>query len=814
MPSLIHTFLSRAPGRFERAPENAVASGTIGGELTRNPEEWNVYIETSPGSNEYDLSPAEIDWTTLTVGLNSTGSKATVVVRALDASKLTSPGKLGSAHLIHLLDDMNVNCRILIAKGRGPALFESQLDVLFSGYVMAGSASWSDKHQGIAWTVVSEGEEKTRTVQAAQIIGRIMRKYPFREVGQYLNSANYDLIEVDVLPPVFNAEGKANMLDQVLQLPNVAGMRVFAGDGDKGATFWHYANALRYVAAFYASFAGIDVSAFMLDTNDFIGVTAGGSSTDPFTHHMLQKVEGVSIASMSAFEALAALCQAGGLHFEIPRRYGNQGNSSSHYLRVVAPIANRLEERSTRARYMVAPEARDIPRDPPFSNYSGYAPADVAQRNSAQMAHLSADVRVVNTPVVVGGASDFEVTLLQRPGWKPNANLDLDMTGLDAEGKKAKARAALEFWENEFGEDEEEREDNAVPKSKYHTQHPDHSDVAEIGRLWIFPDTAAYMTDASLTASDYKRKQAPWDRALYFSPYGFDAAHVTQVYTDVNFGGGLPRDVVEKWALRRRPYGDMLSRANLQVADLAPRVEINFTDTSPDTAMNVVSGPNGTLIQNPNWIPFTGSVVIDKDRAALWIKEDNLLLSPKLDFESKDGAAFSYLRALIGLDENDNYIGPHLFVRVTCTVRGDQRLQARPTKTQNVLYRERSKVIDLGFDQFVEKTRIRGNSALIDIPESDPKYKDRDDRDKLSEFARSKQALLDRLTVGGDWEANYIETGIRLGDAFRGVEGMAIDFATWPTVSAIEWSKDPEAGYRTKFHLDDLRHAPEVGSEA
>jgi len=625
---------------------------------------------------------------------------------------------------------------------------------------------------------------------------------------------------------VFNAEGKANMLDQVLQLPNVSGLRVFSGDADTGAVHWHYANALRYVAAFYASFTGLDVQAFMLDTDDYVSLAAGGSSSDPFAHKMLQKVEGVSIASMSCFAALAALCKAGGLLLEIARRTGDLGNAIPYYLRVVAPIANPIEERGTRARHMGAAQAKDIPRDPPFTNYSGFAPGDVAARNAAQMAHLSADVRIVNAPVVVGGAMDHEVTFLLRPGWKPFQYLDIDPSSGDA---NALATAALTFWEDEFGEEDEERDDKAVPKSRYHTQHPNHAQVADIGRLWIFPDTGAYMKNTPLTLSDYKRKAGAWIRDQHYSPYGFQAERELQVYTDAVLGGGLPESVVSEWVLRRRPFGDLLSRANLQVADLAPRVEINFTDTSPETAMSVQS-VNGVLVRNKNWIPFTGSVLIDKHRAALWIKEDNLLLSPKLRFENEDGDEFNYLEALIGINsQTGTYVkpapqagqtpppdapyGPHFFLRVTCTVRGDQRIKSRPTRTNNVLLRERSQVIDLGFDQFVYKSRIDGNSVLVDQVESDPLYQDRDDRAKLDAFARDKQKTLDQLTVGGDWEANYIETEIRLGDSFRGVDGLALDFATWPAVTAIEWSKDPEAGYRTKLHLDDLRHAPEVGAE-
>lgn len=815
MPALIQTFQSQGKGRFGVLAENATAdAGSLRRDDVNTLEDYHVYIESSPGSNQYQLAPVEIDWSSVLSGLNEVGTSAHLVVRALDASKLTSAGKLGAGHLKHLLEKLGVNQRVVIAKTRGAG----QLYIIFSGFPVAGSMSWSEKHQGIAWTCVSDGEEWIKHLQSAQIIGRIMRKYPFKDPDTFSNSTNFDLIEVDVWPPMFNAGGQPNMLNQVLQLPNTAGMRVFAGDGDKDAKFWHYANALRYVASFYASYVNIDVLPLLRDTTDFITQEAGGSSSDPFSRLMLQRVDGVSIASMSAHEAIAALCGAAGLHFEIARRRANQGNQMTHWMRIVAPVTNAVEDRATRSRNMVAPESRNIPRDAPFTNYTGFAPADIADRNAAQQSHLTADDRVINKPIVLGGPQDFEVTLLFRPGWKPFRHLDLDIANIadgpppeDMTPMDALALKMLEFWVGEFGDEAEEREDNGVPKSKYHTQHPDHHEVADVGRLWIFPDTADYMTPNSdfLEESPYARQMGPWKEATkVYSPYA-NLQNTVLIYTHGVYGGGLPADVVRDWVLRRRPLGNMLSRTNLQVEDFSPRVEMNYKDATPEEAMQA---------GNRNWIPFTGSVLIDPTRAALWIKEDNLLLSPKLDFEAADGSRFNYIEAFIGLNSETGRLhtpnGSRLWLRVTCTIRGDQRLISRPPQTHQVLFRQRCKIIDMGFDQFRRSSRVHGNSAYRANPEPDARYQDREDATSLDNFARDRQDQLDRLAVGGDWEANYIEDRVRLGDSFRGVEGLGVGFGTWPVCTAIEYIKDPDAGYRTKFHLSDLRHAPDVGVEA
>ena len=229
----------------------------------------------------------------------------------------------------------------------------------------------------------------------------------------------------------------------------------------------------------------------------------------------------------------------------------------------------------------------------------------------------------------------------------------------------------------------------------------------------------------------------------------------------------------------------------------------------------VATDPFAALADDPkHWILFTGTATIDKQRARLWIKEDNLITSPKLRAAPLEDET-TFIRAYLGLHVGNEAWGPpHFFVRVTCTVRGDRRVRYRPGQGSAVMLRDRAGIIDTGFERFRERNR-RGQNSALNVQGADPDmaYEFAFAQSRLNAFGERTRGLLDRQTVAGSWEAPYIKTDFRLGDAYRGVSGLGINFPQWPTCTAIEWQKDAQAGYRTVYHLTDLRHAPESGAE-
>ena len=799
MPPLITTILSKGIGRAERNSLNrAFPAGTVPSGFSFDPPAVHVYIETATGSGIFQLAE-RVDWESVARGMDGTETKAALIVRALDADKLDAAASIGAEHLSQLLDQLHPDRRVRVAMPRGadPPI------ILFQGYALSRTASWSERHQAITLAAIAEGEERLASDPQCQISGRLMRKYPFRDPATVQSD---DLVEVDALPPVFNAEGKPNRLDYALTFPRTEGKsgthRIFAftADGDPRAKFWNAADALRYVAYHYAVKAGVSVDDFLLDTDAYVGLE-GGSPDDPFARRNVQRIEHAAVASMNAREAIAALCRGAGLHFEIAVRNKPESNDPEYFLRVFAEIVTLAEETATRERMMAAPRALDIPRDRPFSNYQGLTAWDIALRNEARQSQLAIDDRAINAPVFLAGARDWECSLLLRPGWKPDPNLD-DMLS------DGQAQAAKTFWEEQFAEEEDD-DSGEIVLSVYDTRHPEHHRYADVGRLWVFPDTLEYMDVdpetgfSSVENSPFARNTGPWASPQFYSPYLFEGTIDKLIYVDGEIGGDIPVSEVADWVLHRRPFGELIARINPSTTERTPRMEINFTAVDPFTAL-----------ADPNWIPFTGTPVLDKERAALWIKEDNLWKSAKLRPPGEDEEN-NYLSAYLGIDfETGEFRAPHLFVRITCTVRGDRRLRYAPAPSSAVLQRARARVIDLGFEQFVLCSRRGQNSALNAMPvDPDPNYETREDTVELHDFADRARALMDAVKVAGSWEAPYIKTDERIGDSFRGVSGLGIDFRSWPTCVSIEWMKDPRAGYRTVMHLTDLRHAPEEGAE-
>lgn len=254
-------------------PEPATTSPPSGGEpvtLSRTPSEVSVYVETRLNSGEFALAPQIVDWASVKRELDDGEDVATVLVRSLDASQLGAAGSIGSQHLKHVLDLLRPDLRVRIAHSRGadPPI------ILFQGYPLSTSPSWSDNHQAVTCQCLSEGQDRLRSTPLSHLVGRLMRAN--RNVEW--NSAAADLVEVQTLAPVFNADGKPNMLAERLSIDVTEDgtqhiLFVFDEDeavGVDGAVavdsaFWNVADALRYVAHFYARLTGVSVAAFMAD---------------------------------------------------------------------------------------------------------------------------------------------------------------------------------------------------------------------------------------------------------------------------------------------------------------------------------------------------------------------------------------------------------------------------------------------------------------------------------------------------------------------------------------------------------------------
>jgi hypothetical protein len=366
----------------------------------------------------------------------------------------------------------------------------------------------------------------------------------------------------------------------------------------------------------------------------------------------------------------------------------------------------------------------------------------------------------------------------------------------------AEIEKAIKFWSEAFGLDDSVNEVERDPvtgkflhwRSIYHRKHPDFASVADVWRRWIFPDDFSYL-GADLQSSPYKRASGPWSYWEYFSPdLGFGGPPVS-TWMDGMLGGSI-QDALN-WPPRPRPFGDTIGRINLSTTDRKPIVWFNFFHPP------LVFDPSLALLA-PGWVQYHGSVDVDKKRAAIWISEDNLWDSAALRQDPHE--------------EEPNMITAYLHnsfaVAITATVVGDQRLWRNCSPSGSTLTRQRTAIVDLGYERFRFRNRIERDGFRLYEPDPEPEFNST--YDVVEDFNRFADAAAQQLAsdaTAGSWTAPYIKTDVRLGDSFSGCEGMGINFQSFPEVVAIEYVKDPKAGYQTIYHLTDLRHAPDVGSE-
>jgi len=791
MPPLIEERV-RIPGKEPVGPIRPAPSEPF--TFSRTPPEVALYIETARDSNEWEIAPEVLDWSAIEMRLDGADCKATIVVRALDAKKLTVGGDLGSQHLSNLLDKLHPDKRVRIARSRGA----STPVILFQGYPQTRQASWSERHQAITASAIYEAQEICRTHEDAQIVGRLRRLNPFRpaEINEL------DLVEVQSQAPVFNPNNKPNRLPEQLTLDDAAGFRhalfAFTDDDAMGAKAWSYVDALRYVVLHYIHLPDVGVSArdFLWDTADHVGLEPAPDSLDPFTRKMRSLVEGVSIQSMNADQAIHALCDAAELHYEYAIRTPPGSDPSAitpeYHLRVFATLETESDESDTTTREMGIPLVYDLPRDKPFTDYSGMTPTDIANRNQARKADLSIDTRAVTQPVFLGGALEYQVTVLLRPGWLPTPETDFAIF------LPQFVEIELDKWSEAFGHDDSVGELERDPvtgeflkwTSKYHRQHPDFASVADVLRRWVFPDDLSYL-GADLASSPYARVDGPWKDWALWSPFIEVEGPQVSIWMAGNLGGSV-EDALN-WVPRPRPFGDTIGRINLLTTNRDPILWLNFHAEDPLTALAA-----------PGWVRCPAKPVIDAQRAAIWIAEDNLWASAALreDPLSSEG------------DMIEAYLERRLAVAITATIRGDGRLRHAPTPIGSTLTRKRTAIVDLGYERFQFRNRIERDGFRLPQPDPEPQYDSTYTVvDDFKRFADVAAAAMAADGVAGSWQAPYIKHDVRLGDSFAGSLGMGIHFQSFPEVVAIEYVKDPKAAYQTVYHLTDLRHAPDVGAE-
>lgn len=821
-PSLI-TITNRYP-KTPRAPSNSDYVTGAPSDLSFAQAPAYTLIETAFGSAAWQ--PAGIfDWTSIVWPIDGEDRTCAIEVRALDGEAVENAT---------VYDVLN---RVL-ADQRRIRVDRPQSDekgrLLFQGYPMLKTVSWDDRRNALSVVCIDEGQEAMRTHRNCQIGGRRMRFFPL----EAWDTEAPDAIEFSTLPAIFNAGGRPNMTGSRgeakrflfnPQDPDAGPYKLglFTCDGDPNAAYWTYTDALRYLLYHYVHNVAINVSGaeFLNDTRALVDVAPMPNAADPFVRCITGRPMSLSVQSCNIEEALALVCESAGLHFQLDAETQlgvaqDQPGEYHPFLRVFAVITNNAEavpdaiiaDSWTQRRPVVSwiPRARSW-------EYAKTGWATVAGRvrrvalaTAAISGNLTFDGRKVDDPLFMGGAKEYEVSMLLRPWWPPVEKLD--------EVAPADQDDALVYWDQEFLTPYRDAAVDSVdrlPTSLFHSLHPEHHTktmaglrtatvrVADVFRLWGFPDAAG-----EITPSQYARLAhqwvGVWDEQQYKS-YQPDPDGLTLTYADATYGAGLPPGIVNNWAPIRRPFGNRISRDSEGTTDTSPTIRFHF-GFRDDDGNYTDSIPK---VDDPGWVVYAGKVTIDSGRALIRLDEGDFYSSPP--FLSKPDEVFE---SSSGMSAVKAYIEGHFWVQITCTIRGDRRMEFAPTPGGPPgVRRARRQTIDLGFDRFVVRDRTSGNSYLQDRVETNSEFKHRDDTAAFEAFCRAQMPDMRAEQVAGSYDLFYLDNVLRPGDSMRGCPAIRSTFAAFPWIKTMEFSKTADTAMTTRLILTDERMDPDIGQE-
>jgi hypothetical protein len=839
MPTAIRTSLNTPRGakpadRVGTVPERLVmeSRGTGPWQLQTTPARLVVQVEGEGGRPAWRVYPG-LTWNQIDWAIDGEDFTATLSMPVLDLQKQQGnapPRPQAPQHMAYFLSVFGPSrlIRIIgtVSRGKGPGSWVPPR-IYHEGYAMVDSVVWPDKQQGLRFKSLSAGQEYLRTHADTQVTGRWMRGRPTEEWDPEKPDAQL----VTALSPSFNPRGLPNRSARTydMQTGTDSGggvvtepIHLWTTDGAPGAQHWTYWQALRALLFFWCAWHGdavVDAHKFLLDTQS-MATKPPTSSDDPFIEYGTQLVNDITVQSTTVDAALALLCGTAGLHYEIAidtdpipgelwSRY-----AANHYVRIWAVIDNAaaLAATPTIARNMGTPAVHDFPRDAPWTDYANVATSDIADANAARNAQLTLDNRDVSNVHVYGGTPQWEGSFLLRPGWLPFIHLDNLERGSEA------AQTAKDWWDDEFPVDAYEGSGRR-PISVHHGQHLLHALYADIMRLWIFPDSDEYYTHAT----SYGRTTGPYDAAkydVYHNRETAQAANWRLWYEDNTWGGfirhgdasfGIPG--VGDWVPRRRPFQNTIGRFSTATADVSPIVRIHFgvRDDDDELLLDTDGHPQVPAPDDDAWVPFAAQPIIDTDRAAIRLTEDNPHNSPPFRERPNE----PYGDATGGLATRA-FIDGHFWVQVTASVYGDRRMTSMRFKRGAAWPRTRHRTLDTGHDQYVRRFRrgVNGGNSFMgaDIQHSDvAAYENRDDLNALDDLGGQLVKDLSGQTVAGSFTAWFRTDTYRLGDSFSGCAGLAFTWKRYPGVVRVQWIN--VGSVQTRVILSDLRNRPEVGAE-
>ncbi len=592
------------------------------------------YGRVPPRTTLYTLRTAEargargwqpsglVDWTDITRAIDGADTTATLQAAGLDGDRIAEE------HFADIVDRFGPGTRVRITAAYG----KHGEEILFEGFCQPVTIRWAPMRQTVMVTALDAGQEYLRCGEHQQITGRYLRRHPERAWDQ----TQPDHVCCTALPVTFNPSLLANREPEpcVWVMPDdyMCQAHLWTTDGHPDAQRWTYLQALRTLCLLWGALTTCPVSVleFLRDTEHLVNEPPNANAEDPLVARLSQYIEDGACQSMSLADAIATLCEQAGLHHEVALR--TVANSTppaqktkwsqttvmpEHYLRIWATPVNAVQLAALPAteRRMGDPAAHDLPRAAPFAEFGDDSPEQVARQIAAVSATITSDPREITAAVYLGGQQEIEVSLLLRPGWPPHQYLDAPLTATE----RAEAR---EYWTERFNPEYETTLGGRRPRSQYHGQHPNHAAVADVGRLWIFPDDPRTIDAPALARGEDTIWGWLWDAVRYavYQPAPLD---YLLWWEHPTLGGGISPGLAAEMVPARRPFGPTISRKSDATTDTSPIVRVHFGRNSNGDYTRTIPEPN-----DAGWVEFAGQVEISADRAAIRLVDDNLLSAP------------------------------------------------------------------------------------------------------------------------------------------------------------------------------------------
>ena len=510
--------------------------------------------------------------------------------------------------------------------------------VLFEGFIERVELGWSGMGQAKRWvelicvsTIVAADREPNQFLFGQWRRSRRAAMGLRNGEGGENWACRHECICVTAAPCVFNPGGQPNCHPTPLEFADGSRVFVFTDADDPFAEHWTTARMLRYVqwAALQPALQPYNYEhgypVLLPRVSSSLGITEAqwtsfnlqhgisqcnhpdpkpygslNAIIDPYLAEPSSELQPVppardrlmqralpdcAVQSMSIMEGFVYLADRFGMLCHVEHETGEQGEVLTALCFSIR--GDRWDVYSGPPPGSPGPTARGVylwvPSD--MGDPGNWEAHEVFEKANATEGSLLIDESQSRTGIyVLGGPTEFEVSAMLKPGWQPDTwwDVDPDDPAAVAEALARLVAADPSPWATRY------QRSKAEPLSAINYRN--------VGRYWVWNE------DGGFAADNFQRTHGPWSSEAIWNPVKF--------WNDIGYAGLAERGD-NGFSVRRRRFlptrAEASPGAGIPAVPLALMVQVSFQ-----------SGANDT------WWFDVVQVVVESDRCAIWIGDDDL----------------------------------------------------------------------------------------------------------------------------------------------------------------------------------------------